>query len=94
MEKIVNKEFWILPKPKYVTIEQKEMGITLSSLWTIYVSKYRVRDNALLLSSKFNKHFNTFLNSIPIRDSTLEEKWGNNYFISVITPEADYEIKI
>ncbi|MHA1453239.1 MAG: glycoside hydrolase family 20 zincin-like fold domain-containing protein [Promethearchaeota archaeon] len=94
MESLVEKEFWILPKPKYFDITPDENVITLSSLWAIYVNKFRIRDNALLLSSKFNKHFNTFLNSIPIRDSTLDEKWGENHYIAIITPESDYERKI
>jgi hypothetical protein len=83
----------LLPQPKYIDI-RKENGITLSSLWTIFVNKYRIKDNALLLSSKFNKHFNTFLNAIPIRDSDLDEQWGENYFFSVITTESFYETRI
>ncbi|TFG16598.1 MAG: hypothetical protein EU530_11640, partial [Promethearchaeota archaeon] len=94
MQTLVENEYWILPKPKYVNITPNESGITLSSLWTIYVNKYRIKDNALFLSSKFNRHFNTFLNTIPIRDSTLDEKWGEYNYIAVITPESDYEKRI
>ncbi len=91
---LVENEYFIIPKPKHMEITQEENGITLSSLWTIYVNKYRIKDNALLLSSKFNKHFNTFLNVIPIRDSTLDEKWSEQYYIAVIAPESQYETTI
>ncbi len=94
METLVKKEFWIQPKPKFLDIKLNESGITLSSLLTIYVSKYKIKDNALLLSSKFNKHFNTFLNAIPIRDSTIDEKWGEHYFFTVITSETQYDSQI
>ena len=94
MEELVRNEFWILPKPKYIEINPKENGITLSSLWTIYVNKYRIKDNALLLSSKFNKHFNTFLNTIPIRDSTLDEKLEDKYYLAVVTSESQYKTQI
>ncbi|MBN2156179.1 MAG: hypothetical protein JW776_09060 [Candidatus Lokiarchaeota archaeon] len=93
MELLVKNKYFILPTPKYIKI-QKENGITLSSLLTIFLNKYRIKDNALLLSSKFNKHFNTFLNAIPIRDSDLDENWGENYFFTIITPESIYETKI
>ncbi len=94
MNPLVGKEFWILPKPKYIDINSKESGITLSSLLTIYVNKYRIKDNALILSSKFNKHLNTFLNAIPIRDSSVDEKWGENYYFSIITSESQYDSEI
>jgi len=93
MESLEKNKYFILPQPKYINIS-KDNGMTLSSLLTIFLSKHSIKDNALLLSSKFQKHFNTFLNTIPIRDSALDDRLGENYYFAIITTELNYEIHV
>ena len=78
------RDFFLVPKPKMIKIGENS-GIRLNEALTIYLNKYKVRDNALLISSRFNKHFSLFMKTVPIKDHQISVKHLEDYYLSIIT---------
>ena len=83
------RDIFLIPKPKMIKIGENS-GIRLNESLTIYLSKHKIRDSALLISSRFNKHFSLFLKTVPIKDSVISEEHVKNYFFTVITSDQNY----
>lgn len=84
------RDFFLIPKPKMIKIGENS-GIRLNESLTIYLNKYKIRDSALLISSRFNKHFSLFMKTVPIKDRQISEKHLENYYLSIITSELNFK---